>query len=171
MIIMNKKIIYCDMDGVLTDFVAGYTDIIGLSPSDVRAGRDGLKYSESWDMFLDARGFATLPIHRSGQQLIDYLNSIKDVQLCVLSSAGGFHRQREVQQQKVEWLTNHGIDWPVVIVPGRRYKAAFATGRSSLLIDDTLDVVREFAKIGRAIPHLEAKHTIPLIDLWLSDVR
>lgn len=167
---MNKRIIYCDMDGVLTDFIAGYTKIVGASPADVRAGRDGLKYTEAWDIFVDAKGFTSLPWHRSGEELVNFLNSVDDVQLCVLSSAGGFHRQREVQQQKIEWLADHGIDWPVVIVPGRRYKAGFATDRS-LLIDDTLDVVREFAKVGRSIPHADAKHSIPLIKLWLGDVH
>lgn len=159
------KTIYVDMDGVLTDFVSGYTEIIGQSPSQVR---DTRQYSEAWDTFVSARGFEKLRWHQTGEQLVQYLKTLKDVRLCILSSAGGFHRQREVQQQKLNWLHDHDIDWPAVIVPGRRYKPGFARA-DSLLIDDTLDVVRAFrANEAKAIHHHHAEHTIPLINLWLD---
>lgn len=167
----GKRIIYCDMDGVLTDFNAGYKLITGRSPSDVRSDSNRELYAHYWDTFVDAEGFTNLDWQPGGQELVEYLRSIEDrVQICILSSAGGFHRQREVQDQKLDWLHLEGIEWPTVIVPGRRYKPAFAT-QNALLIDDTKDTVREFALIGRAIHHTDAKHTIPLIDLWLSDVH
>ena len=137
------------MDGVLSDFVAGYKHIVGRTPADVRgSGEKGL-YSMYWDTFLDADGFTRLPMMPDAFQLIDYLNKInrKKFNLCILSSAGGFHRQKEVAEQKNKWLSLHDIDWPVVIVPGRRYKAGFARP-DDIIIDDTKDVISDFEYAG-----------------------
>lgn len=158
------KTIYVDMDGVLTDFESGYQQVTGKTPHDARL--DSV-YKQYWDKFLDNKGFTHLPWHTTGERLVEYLNELDKVQLCVLTSSGGYHRHREVMEQKIQWLTDRGIMWPAVVVPGRRFKAGFAND-NSLLIDDTLDVITSFKqKDGRAIHHYDTAKTIPLIELFL----
>ena len=166
------KTIFCDMDGVLSDFEAGYKEITGRTPADLRADRDRKLYSMYWDTFLDAEGFARLPWHSAGGiVLADTLHRLdrKHFNVCILSSAGGFHRQREVAEQKMAWLKDHGIHWPVVIVPGRRYKAGFARS-DTLLIDDTLDVITDFEYAGgQAIYHKNWENTSERLNAFIDD--
>lgn len=148
------KKIYVDMDGVLSNFNKGYSDLFGKTPAEVRASSDRRLYGVLWNQFVDQRQFAKLEMLDGAERLIEYLNNLAKIkyQICILSSAGGFDRQREVMEQKLEWLSAHGIDWPAVIVPGRRYKSGFADP-TSLLIDDTYDVIKEFAIAGTAVWH------------------
>lgn len=160
------RTVFCDMDGVLSDFVTGYKYIVGRTPADVRgSGEKGL-YSMYWDTFLDADGFTRLPIMSDAFQLIDYLDKLdkKHFNICILSSAGGFHRQKEVAKQKMRWLSVHDIHWPVVIVPGRRYKAGFARP-DDIIIDDTRDVISDFEYAGGiGIHHVNADITLEQLD-------
>lgn len=163
------KKIYIDMDGVLTDFNRKYMEMFGLTPSEIRASRDRKAYSAHWHKFVDSDGFVKLDWHPGGQQLVDYLAHLWNdgVQLCILSSAGGFDRHREVQEQKMEWLYDHGIGYPAVIVPGRRFKAGFAD-RDSFIIDDTADVVDSFiGRGGHGIIHVDVDRTIEAVEGWL----
>ena len=160
------RTIFCDMDGVLSDFVAGYKLIVGRTPAEVRgSGEKGL-YSMYWDTFLDAEGFTRLPQMPDALLLINCLNKldIKKFNICILSSAGGFHRQREVAEQKMQWLADRDIYWPVVIVPGRRYKAGFARP-DHIIIDDTRDVITDFEYAGGiGIHHVNADITLEQLD-------
>lgn len=162
------KKIFVDMDGVLTDFNKRYYELFDMTPSQTRQQADREMYSRQWESFVDTKSFATLDKHAGADELIEYLNSLKDVQLCILSSAGGFARQREVQTQKLKWLTKAGIDWPAVIVPGRKYKAGFASG-DAFMIDDTPDVIKSFCEnSGNGMIHTEAAVTIEVVKRWLK---
>lgn len=164
------RTIFCDMDGVLSDFVAGYKYIVGRTPEDVRgSGEKGL-YSMYWDTFVDADGFTRLPQMPDAHVLVDYLNSLPSnkFNICILSSAGGFHRQKDVAKQKIRWLSLHNIHWPVVIVPGRRYKAGFARP-GDLIIDDTLDVITDFKyNEGLGIHHTDIDKTLRQLDHYIE---
>ena len=126
-----------------------------------------------WDTFLDADGFTRLPIMPDALQLIDYLDKLdkKQFNICILSSAGGFHRQKEVAKQKIRWLSLHNIHWPVVIVPGRRYKAGFARP-DDIIIDDTLDVISDFEYAGGiAIHHKSIEATLEQLDDYVRNTN
>ena len=142
------KKIFVDMDGVLCDFNKRYTEKFGRTPAEVRADREKKMYSKHWHTFVDDHEFASLAKMGNANVLLDILRSVDDrFEICILSSAGGFDRQREVQEQKLAWLEMHDIHWPAVIVPGRRFKTGFASV-DSLIIDDTYDVVESFIKAG-----------------------
>lgn len=163
------KTVFVDMDGVLTDFNGYYKEIFGKTPAEVRESNDRKEFSAYWDKFIALDGFKHLDYFQGAEELIDFLNR-QPVQLCILSSSGGFKSHREVHAQKICWLRSHGINWPAVIVPGRRYKAGFA-GPQSALIDDTADVIESFTKAGGlGILHVpDAKwNTTYTIEQWLK---
>ena len=142
------KKIFVDMDGVLCDFGKRYTEKFGRTPAEVKADRKNKMYSTHWHIFVDDREFVSLEKMEHADQLLEILRAIDDsIEVCILSSAGGFDRQREVQEQKLEWLNQHDIYWPAVVVPGRKYKTGFASS-DALIIDDTYDVVESFIKAG-----------------------
>lgn len=159
-----NKIIYVDMDGVLCNFDKAFKEAYGLL---TRECNDKQK-REFWNDFIDNDGFARLEWFDGGEELIAYLKSLAKVQLCILSSAGGFDRQRDVMKQKLRWLSSNDINWPAVVVPGRRYKAGFANG-SSFMIDDTPDVIKSFcANGGNGCLHTQTSITIDVIQKWLT---
>jgi FMN phosphatase YigB (HAD superfamily) len=142
------KKIFVDMDGVLCDFNKRYTEKFGRTPAEIKADRVNKLYSKHWHQFVDDAEFTGLEKMGHANELLSILRSIDNrFEICILSSAGGFDRQREVQEQKLAWLEMHDIYWPAVIVPGRKYKTGFA-GVDALMIDDTYDVVESFIKAG-----------------------
>lgn len=165
------RTIYCDMDGVLTNFNGRYEMLFGQPPSVVARNRKEGEYSKYWNTFIESKQFATLdPLDDAGE-LINFLKSVevvKAARVSILSSSGGFDKHNSVTSQKGTWLDNHSISWPRVIVPGRRFKAGYAD-KYSLLIDDTLDVIEAFrARGGSAIHHKDAKTTIEQVKVWLN---
>ncbi len=161
------KKIFVDMDGVITDFNKKYTQMFGRTPAEVRADRERKQYSEFWHKFVDRLGFEKLDWHEGGQELIHFLENIPNVQLCFLTSAGGFNRQYEVQEQKLTWLRERMLEWPAVVVPGRRFKSGFASG-DAFMIDDTPDVIAGFCNNGGSgIIHTDTNITIEALKRWL----
>lgn len=162
------KKIFVDMDGVLTDFNRRYTELFGQSPKEVIKNGERGTYSKNWHAFVDDGHFATLDNHEGAVELIEFLRSLNGVQLCILTSAGGFDRHIHVQIQKLKWLVNNNIAWPAVVVPGRRYKSGFASG-DAFMIDDTPDVIKGFCESGgHGIVHTDAQTTIEVITKWLK---
>lgn len=166
------KKIFVDMDGVLSDFNQYYTKLFGRTPSEVKKDANRHLYGELWDEFVDTQAFAKLQWHAGAKELVAYLNSLTGVQLCVLTSAGGFHRQRHVQAQKMQWLLSRDIMWPAVVVPGRKYKSGFAS-EDSLILDDTKDVCTDFIAAGGSAIHVQpwlypGVNVIEEIKLWLQ---
>jgi len=164
------KKIFVDMDGVLTNFERRYFELFQASPKDVVKQKEKGLYTKNWNVFVDGNYFATLDKFPGCDELVSFLESIPKVQLCVLSSAGGFDRHIDVQSQKLKWLADNGIKWPAIIVPGRRYKSGFATG-DSFMIDDTPDVIKGFCEnTGHGIVHVQYEHTIQVLTKWLIPV-
>jgi len=161
------KNIFVDMDGVLCDFEKRYRELFKTTPNEARS-RSRDEYDKNWNYILDTGYFTDLDYYPGADELINFLNSLKfTAQVCILSSAGGFYRQRDIMEQKLYWLKTHKIDWPAVIVPGKQFKAGFAD-RNSIIIDDTEVVVTSFIENGgSAIHHKHAGETIEKLRSWL----
>jgi hypothetical protein len=147
-----KKTIYVDMDGVLSDFEAKYVELFGETPERTRMDRDksvdgSSTFSKRWNEFIDKRGFEYLNKFQGCDELVRYLKSLKNIDIKILTSTGGAEHHNRVLIQKVLWVELNSINFPVVAVPGRRFKSVFANN-STFLIDDTLDVVESFYHHG-----------------------
>lgn len=157
------KTIFVDMDGVLTNFEKKYIEVCGMSPKDGRDSKTKGVFRDNWNKFIDLDSFKYLDYFPGAEQLISTLDTF-NVQKVILTSSGGMERHNDVLRQKLDWLQYHGIKWPAVVVPGRRYKAGFAAGSESLLIDDTLDVIESFrARGGMAIHHTDVERTLNVV--------
>lgn len=162
------KTVFVDMDGVLTNFEKRYTEVVGIPPNEVGRHREHKEFSKYWRMFIEAKGFEQLEWFPGGERLVEALRGLR-ARKCILSSSGGMTHHSNVMGQKINWLQGHGLgDWPVVIVPGRRYKAGFASS-SCAMIDDTKDVIESFgARGGYGILHVlnGEEDTIQRIQQW-----
>jgi hypothetical protein len=162
------KNIYVDMDGVLCNFDKRYFELFN-EPSSV--SREKKEFSKNWTDFVMGKNFQTLEVFPGAYDLLNFLNSLKNVKLEILSSSGGEKYHDEVEKQKRIWLINHGVTYKPNIVSSRKLKSEFANP-DSLLIDDTRDVVKSFIDAsGKAILHTDALMTIGIIkQIMLYDV-
>lgn len=169
---MSSKIIFVDMDGVLSDFEKRYLDLFNESPIATRDRKhERGAYGRNWQAFIDGENFATLDKFTGFETLVSFLNSLSKVNIKILTSSGGDDRHNDVARQKMEWTKKQGIDWPVVVVPGRRFKAAFANEKT-FLIDDTVSNIEGFiASGGSAVLHTNVDDTIKETLLWLGESK
>ena len=145
--------IYCDMDGVLVDFVKGYKKLTGI---------DTTNYVNSTPEFwqpVDEQGpsyWANLDWTRDGQQLWSYIKKYKPN---ILSSPS---RSMTSKVGKQAWVQIH--------IPKSQYKELFLyprhekqlfDGENKILIDDLVKTIDEWnAKGGTGILHTSAANTI-----------
>ena len=149
------------MDGVLCDFNKRFQELFEYHPGieSLATERERKLFSPNWKKFVDTRQFSTLDWFPGGKELIEYVDSL-GVRVEILSSSGGISNHSEVRDQKVEWLCNAGLNYPVNVVPGRAIKKHFSW-RNNVLIDDTLDVIEAFNQgPGTAILHTSTEQTI-----------
>jgi hypothetical protein len=161
--------IYLDMDGVLCDFPKRYREMFSYDAGQegMANARDRKEFSPNWHKFVETRQFATLDWFPGGKELIQYVDSL-GIRIEILSSSGGIQNHSEVREQKITWLCNAGLNYPVNIVPGRKIKKYFSY-QGNVLIDDTLDVIEAFNQgTGTAILHKEVNDTINALESLLN---
>lgn len=172
---MTKRI-FVDMDGVLTNFNLRYTERFGITPAEVRKSADRKLYSKYWNQFVDGREFATLDSFPGVNDMLNFIRDQRDkhkAQVMILTSSGGYERHTDVQEQKLIWLKNHGIEFPAIVVPGRGFKSGFASP-TSFIIDDTADVIMNFlAKGGHGVLHTttEKWNTCYTLERWIESTH
>lgn len=169
-----NKIIYVDMDGVLSDFESKYVELFGETPERTRMNRDRSvddksQFSKRWNEFVDRRAFEFLKKFEGCDELVKFLKSLKNVELKILTSTGGAEHHNKVVIQKVIWVELNNIGFPVIAVPGRRFKSVFAN-ENTILIDDTPDVVDSFFNNGgNSVLHKNVADTISAVENFLKD--
>lgn len=155
------EVIYLDMDGVLSDFTKRYIELFGIEPDKVPK-KNWIPY---WEEFVSGENFKTLDWHSGGKELLAGVVSFakeNNIQIHILTSAGGYTMLDSIALQKRRWLLDNNIKHKYChIVPGKRYKKDFAAP-NVLLIDDMEKNVLQFKEYGgNAICHSgDAKATL-----------
>lgn len=159
--------VYVDMDGVLCNFERRYFERYGELPGSMRDKKD---FNAYWDDFVLTKQFETLDVYPGAEELLEFLDSLIDVEKEILSSSGGPKYYDEVTQQKMKWLQSKNIGYKPNIVSGRKNKSLYAKP-DTILIDDTYDVIASFNKAGGiGILHKEIGNTLMLLKKVLADL-
>ena len=154
--------IYLDMDGVIADFNKRYKELYKIEPKEADTYKT---FDKFFTMFIAERQFATLNLMPDAMELINYLRSLK-VTTEILSSTSSEKRDAEIREQKIEWLKNHNIEFPVNLVPGKRFKRDFSNS-NSLLIDDTSQNIDQWrVEGGIGILYTDAITTIGILKMY-----
>lgn len=155
------KTLYLDMDGVLCDFNKRYAELFGQSAADSRERKE---FTDHWTQFVEGDNFAKLDWWPGAQELLEFIDSIPNINIEILSSSGGHKYHREVSEQKERWLREHNITYKRNITPGSRLKGGYARGADTILVDDTDYVIETFIdKGGIGILHRDLGNTKKLI--------
>ena len=139
---MSRQL-FLDCDGVLADFDAGATDVLGMSP---RAFEDRYGKREFWRRIARARDFyASLPLMADARQLFDAVAHLDPIILT------GLPLGNWAAPQKVRWAEEH-FPWTHIITCMARDKYRHMTGRD-VLVDDRADHRDKWEDAGGAFVH------------------
>mmetsp|Transcript_13904 Transcript_13904/g.21008 ORF Transcript_13904/g.21008 Transcript_13904/m.21008 type:complete len:331 (+) Transcript_13904:87-1079(+) len=128
----RAPVIYCDLDGVLCDFLKRATEIIGKSPNDVDK-KDGKELFEMWEKLKNSDSFyANLPWMPEGKRL---WSKIKHLNPIILS---GVPRGKWATPQKLDWVQKNLGEEVRLITCFAPVKPRYCHSRPpSILIDDS----------------------------------
>jgi hypothetical protein len=104
------------------------------------------KFEPFFNEFIAKQGFATLDLMPDAINLISYLRRL-NIPVEILSSTASDRRDPQIRPQKMKWLEDHQIEFPVILVPGARLKQDFASP-DAILIDDTEKNIKEWQAAG-----------------------
>lgn len=150
----TDRIVYVDMDGVLTDFNLGFENMFGMRPEEYtqvhgkRANYEAVYATgtEFWE---------SLPLANGAMELWSFLNE-NFLNVKILTSAGIRDVEKKrmlfqtVRQGKLNWIATHLrniADDDVITVPIKRLKAQYAKD-GDVLIDDTEANVADWGMAG-----------------------
>jgi FMN phosphatase YigB (HAD superfamily) len=151
--------IYLDMDGVIADFSKKYRELYKIYPHEAETYKT---FDKFFNRFIEDREFAKLDLMPDTMMLIEYLKSLS-IPTEILSSTSSEKRDAVIREQKLEWLKNHGIDFPAILVPGKRHKKNYSNAES-LLIDDTEQNINQWREAGGvAIHHKDVISTLNIL--------
>ena len=151
--------IFCDMDGVLVDFLKGAEDVLG-HPFDTPYV-DKVEKNERRKLVMSHKGFwATLPPMPDYRILWNFISRFEPSILTAFASWDDQH----CESGKLQWLDKYlKVPHARVHVVKREEKALFARSGSqqNILIDDHPKNIAEFTAAGGiGVHHVNAKVTI-----------
>ena len=150
--------IYCDMDGVLCDFVKGVEKLHGITINNWSYGSKTEKWSK---VKATPRFWHTLPWHTGGRQLWSFISKYDPH---ILSAYVEQTSDPSCIPGKSKWArTKLGMSGSKVNLVKRREKHNFAKvgGMPTILIDDYIKNINQFrARGGIGIHHTSTAKTI-----------
>lgn len=156
--------LYCDMDGVLVDLLAGYRE---LHPEDKCLTKlHGVGDEEKWEPMFSVKNFwEQLPKMSDANVLMDYFaNNVPNDKLFILSAPQ--HLFPDCAIEKMRWLDENAPVFRIkrVHIVKRKNKPQFAVqkdGTPNILVDDYKKNIKEWTAAGGiGILHTSAASTI-----------
>ena len=133
--------IYCDMDGVLTDFEERFEHFSGMKPKEYENKFGTPAFWELIDVKVGIKFWAGMKFMPQGQQLWDF---IKPYQPDLLTSPS---RDNGSRLGKNIWVKNHLNPKPKTIFSYSADKQRYAN-ENSILIDDKKSNIEQWASKG-----------------------
>ena len=155
--------LYLDMDGVLCNFDKAYRQ---LDPEKA----DRKKFREA--VFIH-KIFEDLEFMPDAQILLNYVSTLEDINIEMLTSMGTFDPQQgnEAQRQKLVWLNKNNIPYKPNFVRSKEEKSKYAHEKS-ILVDDSVGCVKPFlASGGHGILHKSATETVQELHHAIRGIR
>lgn len=145
---LNNYVIYCDMDGVLTDFVKGYQKLTGKKINNY-------VHIDDWEQVDNSDNFwSSLEWMPDGKILWNYIKKYKPN---ILSSPSD---STTAVEQKEEWLQRIKQDMGKMIFVQKEEKQRYASP-THILIDDYKKNIEQWRhNNGIGILHTSAANTI-----------
>ena len=146
--------IYCDMDGVVADFVAFTTGILGT------------KFKDQYYPDIPDDTFAQLPKMPDADILWGYIKQFHPIMLTAAPREARGAIAKRAPQDKIRWMKkNFGVSARDMRVVMRQNKKNFAKDgrdkRPNVLIDDHAGNIKEWESAGGiGIVHTDAASTI-----------
>jgi hypothetical protein len=151
------------MDGVIADFDRRYKALYKILPREAEQHKE---FDKFFTQFIKDGEFATLDLMPDAMDLINFLREL-EIPTEILSSSSSEKRDPDIRPQKLEWLKNNNIEFPAVIVPGKRHKKEYSN-KNTLLIDDTAVNIDQWRREGGiGILHTDAFTTINILKMYV----
>ncbi len=156
-----KTVLYCDMDGVLTDFERRFKDVSGMSMDDYIKNHDT---KSAWKLISDTNtDFASkMEWMPDGKELWSYLQQYNPIILTAL------WLDPSCEVGKKLWVQNNNITNKVIFTTSKdKYKYA---NKNSILIDDRKKNINDWINSGGiGVLHKNTKDTISQLNTILSE--
>jgi hypothetical protein len=154
----GRRVIFCDLDGVLADFCEGVRRIFSKKPEEIPP-------STLWSVLAKTPHFySNLPWMSDGKTLWD---SIKHLEPTIITAAP---RGSWATKQKIEWVRkNLGPEVPVIVTT-EKHKYCPIASPEAILIDDMMKWCKPWEEAGgTAIIHENTSKTLKaLMDLGVN---
>ena len=165
---LNEWKIYCDLDGVLSDFDKRAREVC-------RRNIDQITPQQMWaDLASSQNFFSTLPWMKDGPMLWEFLSSLASpsqqdaqikVSLFILTGLPGGRYGKTAKRQKKAWCSKHlGLSTDKVITCKSSEKSSYCKGKQCILIDDRVRNGEQWVETGgQFVFHTSAAKSIFLV--------
>lgn len=152
-----KYKIYCDMDGVITNFDKRFEQYTGMTPSNYKT-----KYGKhSFYNFINNKGvefWITIPWMPDGKKLWEYIKKYKPILISVPTYDNSSFLGKKM------WVENNIPNTSLILV-SRQNKQDYSN-LNAILIDDRSDTINEWnEKGGKGILFISTEQTINELEL------
>lgn len=157
--------IFCDMDGVLTNFVKAALD---LNPDLLKIYDNN--HDEAWKIVLaeGTKFWSEMEWIEGGKELWNYILPYKPT---ILSAAAKRFRMEIIEGGKKQWLDREvGEEFARtgIIVNSAEFKQRYS-GKNKILIDDAAINIKQWTeKGGIGIQHVNTIQTLKILDGYLK---
>ncbi len=157
------------MDGVLTDFHQGFSDVYYSVITDKMSKEEKMKAAEAEYARQGASFWVNLDWEHGGRELWKAsANLFEHIGILSSASANTVRRLEEVTEGKVEWLKKHIPELPedqIIIVASKHQKQNYAN-KFSILVDDKDTTIQEWnSRGGYGILHNSSNYRKTIEDL------